>query len=255
MNVDGGGLFTELAARSASISYQLQAAGGLNFGFGGDYFSESHPFVTLGQTVVDPGDSLAFAKYLVVDPQPLAGAATHPRNVLQIEAVYDEIVANEANEALARVGGWGLATPNVGSNAGNQDIVHPETNPFRIPFQDVNPDANGAIHDTPSSGITAVLVQVSPGQHGTDFVDHTGTHTFEIPFGRFDSAEPFPKIDTPFPFEESYLEVQTMATTFLDDAFKGNVPRVMGFKVPVRDFDGDGNPDATDPDASNPAVK
>jgi dienelactone hydrolase len=257
LNVAGAAVVLELAAHAPAISFQLTAAGGLNFGFNGDKFNESHPMVTVVQTIADPGDPISFAGFLVKAPQPLKGAVTKPRNILQVEVVYDELVSNESNEALARAGGWGLAVPNVGSNAGILDLKNIAANPGRVPLADVQPDGAGAIHDTPIPGVTAVVVQTSPSQHGYDMVRAKAKRSYAIPYGRYDTVTPFERLDTQDQFDitTSYRELQETMTRFMDDGFSGVVPRVSGFKPAVRDLDGDGTLDADDSAPSDPRKK
>ncbi len=253
LNVAGGGIVTELAVRSPEISFNLNA-GGLNFGFAGDQFTDSHLIATLIQTIAEPGDPLIYANHLVTSPHTLATKATKPRNILQVEVLYDEVVTNEAAEALARATGIGLAPPNVGSNAENGDVKNPTSNPHAVPLIAVTSDANG-VHDTPIQGTTAVVVQASPGTHGSDLVDSKGTRTYAAPWALFDTLTPFPKATTPYDVSCPYRELQIAMTGFFADAFAGNVPRVQGFKAPVRDIDDDGTPDATDPDPNDPTQK
>jgi hypothetical protein len=246
LNVDGGGIFPELSAHSPTIGLQVVEAATINFGLIGDTYSFTHPLLQLLQNIIEPGDPLVYAPYLVKSPQPLAGKPTSARNVLQIQALYDEIVPNEANEALARAGGWGIATPNVGSNAEVWDLKGVATNPRKTPLPDVAPDSAGAVHDTPSPGATAVMVQCSPCTHGSDIVTRAPSHNFQIPFFDPTGAPDYTAVGTPFSYAEPMDATQAMFTTFLDDALKGNVPRVMGYATPVRDYDGDGTPDDQD---------
>jgi hypothetical protein len=255
LNVPGGGVLLEVGSHAPGVSYLLGLGGGLNFGLSGDKLNESHYFVTLAQTLIDPGDPLNFASGLVMNPQPLKGAATKARNVLLIEAVYDESVSNEGTEALARAAGIGLAIPNVGSNSEILDIKNIAANPGRVPLAEIAPDAAGAIHDTPIAGVTAVIVQTSPSGHGNDMVNSHAERTFAIPYGRFESATSFPMVDKKYKVRTSYREVQATLNQFMGDAFQGMVPRVAGFKPPVRDVDDDGSPDDQDADPNNPQVK
>ncbi|MEO6418284.1 MAG: hypothetical protein ABIP39_02690, partial [Polyangiaceae bacterium] len=255
LNVAGAGLLLEIGTHGPGIALQLGLAGGLNFGFTGDKFSESHPLVTIIQTINDPGDAINYAGNLVTTPQPLKGAKTNSRNILQIEAIYDELVSNESNEALARAAGYGLGLPNVGSNAGILDLKNIAGNAGRVPLPDVAPDGAGAIHDTPIPGTTAVVIQTSPSAHGADMYSSKGHRTFAIPFARWDTNEPFPMLDKDFKVRTSYREIQATLTQFIDDGFQGKVPRVAGFKAPIRDMDDDGSPDDQDADPNNPAVK
>ncbi len=260
LNVAGGGLLDEIAAHAPGISALLTEAGGLNFGILNDYFTESHPLTAVIQTIADPGDPINYAPYLVTSPGSIDGAVIPPRSVLQIEVLYDELVSNEGDEALARAGGYGLAVANVLPNAGvdSMNLVKaPDQNPNLTPLAPVMPDSNGLIHDTPFAGVTTVVVQTSPSNHGDNLFASMGHRQFAIPFGQFDTAQPFILLDPTKQFDvhTSYLQLQGMVTRFLTDGFAGGVPNVTGFKPPVRDFDDDGNPDATDPDPSDPTVK
>ncbi len=262
-NVGGGGLLLELADHSPTVAADLAFAG-LNFGATGDRLNESHPLINLIQTLFDPADALSFGGYLVKSPATVNGAALKPRNVLQIEVVYDEFVPNESNESLARAIGLGFATPNVGTNSGVTTLAmlkDPTLVPDRLPLTAAAPDSLGLIHDFPAAGTTAVLVQTMPGRHGDNFQAGLVTHSFAIPYNQ-PTSTPFVSLgsgsgasDPPFQVTCSYAAQQAMAVRFLSDAFSGKVPNVTGFTPPVRDFDGDGNPDSTDPDPNNPQVK
>lgn len=262
LNVAGGGVITELAAHSPRVAFDVSFAG-TNFGGGSDHLTESHPLMNLLQTLFDPGDPINYAPYVVKSPATVNGAVLPPKNVLQIEVVYDEFVPNEANEALARALGLGLATPNVGTNSGVNSLAmvkDPTSIPDRLPLADVNPDTGGLIHDTPMAGTTSVLVQAMPAIHGQNFQAGVQQHVFAIPYDQFSTATPFVTLkpdagDPPFNVTASYQKLQGMAVRFLTDAFAGDVPNVTGFPAPVRDFDGDGAPDSTDKDPNNPNIQ
>lgn len=253
LEVAGGGVVTEIAARSPVISANLNG-GGLNFGFTADQFTDSHPIVNLIEEITEPGDPLLYASHLVTAPHTLASNATKPRNVLQIEVIFDELVTNEGDEALARAAGYGLGSPNVGTNSELMDLAHPDQNPHAVPLPTVNPDANG-IHDTPMQGITAVMIQAGPATHGSDLVQSKGTRTYAAPWALFDQLTDFPKAPNVYQVSCPYRELQVAMTGFFGSAFAGNVPTVAGFKTPVRDLDDDGTPDATDPDPNDPTKK
>ena len=59
------------------------------------------------QTVIDPGDGVNSASLLL---NPAAGA---PRNVIQVEDFGDQVVPNQANEAIALAAGLPLFDPFV----------------------------------------------------------------------------------------------------------------------------------------------
>jgi hypothetical protein len=234
LNVNAGSIFPDLAAHSPAIGSLLGEAAAFNFGINGDTFSWSHPLLQVLQDIMEPGDPITYAQYLTTSPQPLAGTATKARNAVQVEVIWDYFVTDEASEAMARAAGWGLATPNVGSNADITDPTGATPNPRATPFATVSPDSNGAIHDTPAAGATGVLIQCGPAEHGSNLVSSTGEIDFAVPF-----APPYPRFTTPVTFPQDYRGLQNVAITFFGDAFQGNVPRVMGFAAPVREvFDG-----------------
>ena len=258
LNVDGGSLLVDLAAHSPSINALLRVAAFGNFGFEESAQNESHILVNLIQQIVDGGDPIAYAPLLVTSPRNVMGApATTPRNILQFQVVYDEIVSNESNEALARAGGWGLAVPNVGSNSEIVDFRNLANNPRRVPLPDVTADAAGLIHDTPVAGVTAVVVQESPATHGNNLVSSKGQRQFGIPYGDFDAPEPFIHLDMSkyFKVRCPYLATQATIARFFDDGFQGHVPNVTVAATPIRDLDDDGAPDDVDADPADPTVK
>ncbi len=264
LNVAGGGFILELVGHSAYVGgggYITFA--GLEYGAKSDVLDESHPLLNFMQDVVDPGDPLTFANYVIHSPATVNGAKLTPRNILQIEVVYDKFVANEANEALARALGIGIAAPNVGSNSDISTlgmVQNPATIPDRLTFPTIMPDSNGLIHDTPQMGITAVLVQVSPGQHGANIQNGENAQQYAIPYDQFTTPTPFVALSDAgmspvFSVKGSYLEQQAMAVGFLSDGFGGKgAPNVTGFATPVRDFDGDGYDDSVDSDVNNPNI-
>jgi dienelactone hydrolase len=251
-NVAGGGIITELGVRSPTISAQLALAGAFNFGFLGDVYSEAHPLAVLVQTIAEPGDPLVYAKHVVSAPQPLSGAPTKARNAMLIEVLFDETVSNESTEALARALGIGLATPNALTNAEIRDLRSPQTNARRTPLLDVMPDGSGAIHDTPVTGVTAILVQDSPANHSGNLTRSVSTRQYKAPYADLDSKTPFVRHDNSFAVRTGYREMQGVVKGFFETAFAGPVPSVKGLRAPVRDIDDDGNPDATDPEPTDP---
>lgn len=234
LNVAGGGLIVELGTHSPVIGILLGMAAGLNFAFTDGTFDEGHVAMTLIQTIVDPGDPLDYANYIVQSPQPFGGQPTAPRNVLQTEVLFDELVPNEADEALARAGGWGLGEPNVGSNSGILDLKDISANPGRVPLPSIPLQSDNTIHDTPMSGTTAVVVQSSPATHGDNLVSSHGQREYCIPFANFASGAPFTLVN-PYQVPDPYLQTQAVVVQFLSDGFAGKVPRVTVPVAPVRD--------------------
>jgi hypothetical protein len=257
LDVVGGEFIAELAPHAPSIAPLFGLAGAAIFGFQRDYLTESHPLVAVMQALMEPGDPIDYASYLVTSPGTFKGATIAPRDVLQTEVLYDEIVANESGEAWARAAGLGLATPNVGSNAGVVDLRHPGAGSGKVPLADVSPDGAGLIHDTPVPGVTAVVVQQSPGEHGSNLVSSRAQHAFAIPYALYDTAAPFTPLapNKMFDVDTGYRQLQATIVRFVADGFAGRVPNVTGFKPPVRDFDGDGATDDVDRDPSDPTVQ
>ena len=257
LNVVGGGLLLELGAHSASIGALLNLAAGANFGFTENSLNESHPLTNIVQLIADPGDPINYASLLVTHPRAIKGTPIPPRNLVQMSVLYDEIVATESNEALARAGGWGFATPNVGSNSGILDLKNLANNPGRVTLMDIMPDANKLFHDTPVMGTTAIAIQVSPAQHGTDITSSLGRHRFGIPYANFDGPEPFPILDfgKDFTVRQPYREIMATFVQFYTEGFAGKVPTVSVRVPPVRDFDDDGATDDVDADPANPHIK
>lgn len=254
LNVGGGGVITEIAPNAPGIGQLIGAAGLLYFGFEHDFFTASHPLNVLVQTALGPGDPLSYASRLVTAPVAAAGEPAKPRNVVLTEVLYDELVANEGGEALARAAGFSLAAPNAGSNAGIRDIVHLDANVDRLHLPQASPGADGAIRGVPLAGVTAVVVQTSPGQHGFDLVRRHATHHYGIPYANYAKGAPFLTLAKTFDVRDAYLPLQATMVGFFGDAFAGRVPGVAGFQPPVRDFDDDGYADDVDRDPNDPSV-
>lgn len=246
LNVAGGGLLTELPNGPIISSYLNQA--GVNFLSGKTRFAPTLPLLQLMQHVVDAGDPLVYAKNLVTAPAtPTGGTALPRKNILQFEAIWDEWVSNESNEALAYAAGLPLADPSTG----------PHT---KLAFATV--DGTTDIVDVPVAGVTAVLVQVGPAAHGSNLFDRQGDHGYAIPWPQWDKDEPYTKLAAPFTFDQPagavaagndklYLGLQLTMNDFIETSFAG--PAVVhGLLTPVLDFDADGALDADDADPSDP---
>lgn len=239
LNVAGGGLMLELGANSPNIASSLSQAAALNFGFANGRFAAGHPILQLLQHIVDPGDPLLFAGNIITNPLTVNGVKNPPKDVIQIEALWDETVANAANEALARAAGFPLGEPGVGSMAG-------------VPLGSAMP-VGGKISGVPMAGTTAVLIQCGPATHSSDLFSAKGKHHFKHPTALFDQLDPFPVLLNDFAVNQPYLALQTMMTGFFGGAFAGGgAPPVAGFPTPVLDFDGDGFPDAMDAASEDP---
>ena len=240
LNVGGGGIVTEVLSNAPALATLVSTAGGLNFGVPRDRLDITHPLGGLLQSILDPADPLTHARAIVQTPVLFAGKPNPPKSVILIEALWDEIVANEGSEALARAAGMKLASPNVGPRTG-------------VPLDVVTP-VNGVIQGTPLGNITAVLVQASPASHGADLYMAHGKRHYAIPFDQ-PGPTAFPVLAKDIPIREPYLGLQLMAVSFFTSAFAGGVPTVKDIPTPRRDFDDDGTDDASDPDPLDPAKK
>lgn len=249
LNVAGGGILIELAGHGPVVNANLSLAGSLNFGFLGGSYDEGHPVVIIGQALMDAGDPISFAERLTKSPAPLAGQPTQPRNVFQIEVLYDELVANESNEALARAAGWSLASPNVGPNAGASDA---SGTPFRgggIVLPMLPPAPAGGYKDTPVAGATALIAQVSPAHHGANLVRGIGNRQYRIPFNTKEGKLVVDRQNATFGVPCPYRELQASMVGFFESAFAGGgAPVIADLPAPRRDTDGDGADDPSDAD-------
>jgi hypothetical protein len=200
LNVPGGALMSELATNSPNIYSLLSLSATLNFGFANTQLPSWHPMVQLMQHIVDGGDPIA-----------VAGTAS-PRNALLIEVLADELVPNHATEALAKA----MGVPIVGSHA-----------PLLADLVEVADGASAA-------GTTKALVQSYPAAHGTNLYVGPARREYVagVPFFGEAGREPFPKLATPKPIANPYLETQAFVTGFLAEVFEGKAPIVKGFAAP-----------------------
>ena len=242
-SVGGGGIILEAAANAPGLGAYVGPFAGLEWHFLRDRFTTSHPLVNLIQSILEPADALAYAPFLVKSPRAVGGKPAVPRNLVLLEVLYDELLANEAGEAWARATGIGLGVPNAGSNAG-------------VPFFDVKPDTNGAIHDTPMQGVTAVVVQASPAGHGYDIVRKQAKRSYAIPYLRVEeSSTPFVSLgDKAFWVKNPYLELTETIRRFFTSAFSQTVPNAFVLAPPIRDFDDDGFTDDQDKAPNDPTT-
>ena len=216
LNVPGGAIFNELAPNSPNIYGLLALAGSLFFGYTHAQFPPSHPLVHLMQHVADGGDPIGLAS-TVMHPVAIAGNVPKARNVVLIEVLADELVSNEATEALARAMGIPVVAPHA---------------PLLADLKDV--DGAAGAHDVPVIGSTGALIQVFPAEHGTNLHNKLGHRHFAYPTHLFGDASqpPFPRLDAVKEFPEPYLEQQGLITKFIDDAFQGKAPTITWTTAP-----------------------
>ena len=95
LNVAGGGIAPTLLVNSPGINGEYGDLVRLAFCLSPeDLASNDSQFVNLAQTVLDPGDPINYAPYALKDP--LVGEK--PKNILQIEVIWDHLVPNSSNE-------------------------------------------------------------------------------------------------------------------------------------------------------------
>ena len=120
------------------------------------------PMWNLFQTLLEPGDSLAYAPYMF-DPM----RATHPAGVIVVEAYADEVVPNQATEPYAAALGLPYLT-----------IAHPMAPPGAH-YATFTTSATPVSANLPS-GATGGWVQFAPANHGVASTRHE-TREFMIP--------------------------------------------------------------------------
>jgi dienelactone hydrolase len=217
LNVPGGGIASEIVS-NAPVTYPLlRAASSLYFGFAKAQMTPDHPFVEIFQHVVDGGDPYSVAA-TVNAPIAIAGKTPSPRNVVLFEALADELVANEGTEGLARAMGIPVVTPH---------------RPMLLAtLKEID---GSSVHDVPLAGTTGALIQTYPATHGSDLYNAHGQRTYAYPSHLFGDpqAEPFPLLSKPIDVDEPYLDLQVVATKFIDDAFSGKAPTITWTKAPA----------------------
>jgi hypothetical protein len=101
------------------------------------------------------------------------------------------------------------------------------------------------------SSQTAILVQYSPATHGENWSAERGEVEY-VPGYPFEGDDPFPELPKPITIKEPIYGTLAQVTEILQTHFDGQPPRVRSTVPPVRDFDGDGKPDSSDPDPLDP---
>ncbi|MCX5743350.1 MAG: hypothetical protein NT062_12730 [Proteobacteria bacterium] len=226
LDVPGGGLLDQIMPQSASIGTlaipfveQIYRTRGT--------LDRFHPILALMQAVFDGADPLTFAPHVLRDRAPGIG----PRNVVAIEVVGDEIMANAGTLALARAFGLGLLVPSYDDPSGLPPVASPAT---------ANVD-----------GQTGVLVQYAPATHGYNWSAERGKLEY-LPGFPHDPADPFPKLPAAITIDEPIYETLDQVTSLLA-SYRTGTPSVRLTKTPAHDFDNDGRPDDTDPSPYDPA--
>lgn len=209
LNVTGAGLMRELATYSPNIYSLYGGAASLYFGFKSIEIPPWHPLTQMMQHIVDGGDPLTSASHAIVDPLAVGASTPAPRNILLFEVLADELVPNEATEALVRTMGLGMMLPH---------------DKLTITL----PEVMSGVHDSPLAGMTGTVVQLYPASHGEDLYFKTGERDFEVEAANWSigNHDVFPQLKTPVAIDEPYLAVHKAALAFISAAFAASVPTV-----------------------------
>ncbi len=230
LDVPGGGLVDHILPNSPYIADLTLPFAETLYGTTGR-LDRFHPLVGALQAIFDGADSLTFARHALEDRFRIENQYLGRRHVVCLEVMGDEIMPNAATEALARGYGLQLLQPNLDVPAGMLQIASPAA-------ANVNNQ-------------TAVLVQYSPATHGYNWSAEQGTLEY-VPGGPRDGDDPFPKLDSPITIAEPIYATLDQVTEVLATYFAGQPPRVRTTQTPVADFDGDGQPDDSDPAPLDP---
>lgn len=226
LNVAGGGIGPSLLVNSPGINGDYGSLIQLAFSLPGDEITSTYSqFVNLAQTILEAGDPINYAPYALKNP--LAGGM--PKNILQIEVMWDHLVPNSSNEALARAFGLPLLAPYY------RQV--PDLRTVDAPF-------------TGKDGFTAALVQYFPAGHGTDLANQQYDLEWQLGFP-FEGGERFrrlPECSTggghPWcNLKSPVAQVQEQIVRFFTSSLERGVPEIVSTMTPERDFDHDGIPD------------
>ena len=167
LNATGGGLTNLLFLNSSIGGGALSLVTGILGLDPANVFDAFAIQPNLTQTIIDPADGLNSASLL------LAPAAGTPRNVIQVEDFGDQVVPNQANEALAAASGLQIFDPFV------QNL---HQNPLALPVV----STPGSVRGNAAGGATAALLQNGPATHAQSIVPDPATVTFVPEFAHDD---------------------------------------------------------------------
>jgi len=180
LNASGGGLTNELFSNSsigAGALSTVQNILGLDTNQPFDHFALG---TNLVQEILDPADGVNSASLL------LSPATGSPRNVIQVEDFGDQVVPNEANEALAAAAGLQIFDPFV------QNL---HQNPLLLPIANLATPRTGS-GNAAAGAATAALLQNGPATHAASVGFVPGTLTFVPEFAKIDEfPQPFPGLE------------------------------------------------------------
>ena len=229
LNVTGGGLLTEVVGRSPDTAQWVMPFLPLLYGVPAETILDPvDPVVTLFQTVIDPGDPVNLAPYVLRGQAGAEDPRRPPTSVLQIMVEGDETVSNASNEALARAFGIPLLDPFARPVPGLETVTSPLQGNVRL-------DGWRA---------TAALVQCSPACHGTNLHSPVGELVF-VPGFPYPPGydEPFPRLPVPVQVPQPYREVQAQILHFFGSHRDTGTAEILAFWTPYLDRDLPDSPD------------
>lgn len=182
------------------------------------------------QAVLDGGDPLTYAPHVTRD----RFAGRGPRSVVALEVMGDQVLPNTGTTALAQALALDVLAPNIELPPGLTSIESP------------------AAGNRPD-GQTAVLVQYAPATHGGNWGAEYGWLRYD-PTPDLEGETKFRELPAPIKIANPLYETLDQVLGILETHRDGGPPRVHMTKPPVLDFDGDGNPDATDPAPLDPTL-
>ncbi len=220
LNAPGGGLTSQLLVNSSIGAGSLESLFTI-FGLtSSNVLDDVSIFVNVTQALLDAGDPVTKGPHWIGDP--MVGG---PRNLLMVADHQDEVVPNQANEALAHAAGLELFRPYLAN-----PLIHPV--PFALTSSPGSVSANGP------GGVTAVLLQQGPASHAFTFfpalfggqsassLSFVPGHALVDEWGG-DGSAAFPSLDRAIRIQnESVLDA---ALDWLDDIVQNGVPGTFAF--------------------------
>ena len=210
--VDGGGLIFPLLLNSPVYGPTFGTLLNGNLGTHGGETSDRLDTdwgYNLAQYLLDEGDSLAYAPYVVAQQSWGAASTETDRacHLLQLSAFHDESVPNPANSAVAH--GMGLTPLTLG------DGVPPD-----LSFWSGATTASGSLSGN-AGGQTAAFVQFHEASHGMLTSRH-GQHKWDLT----NPDPPFTMLSSPVTFNNPIDRVHALTAAFAEAVLKGQVPTI-----------------------------
>ena len=220
LNVNGGGFMNYLMPNSpvqfADYEGIIRLLAGVPKDDPIDRFSL---FVNLVQTVLDGGDSMSYARWILLSPEAAGRGTFTPPDILMIEVVGDQSMPNLATEPLARAMGLELLSPYLTPVAGLDAVPSPAR-------ENVS---------TPLGNVTAALVQYSPATHSDNLKMQFGKLSFypgfPYPFGP--DGPRFPKLPEPITVPEPNAEILDQIKHFFCTNLETGHGEAISTKPPV----------------------